>query len=357
MIRIHQRERLFILPLITVLFFSIFSVPLAAAQTNNGSFSLQISPSPIIDVIKPGVSRSTDFTIRNNSPQAETLKVELKKFNVSSVTGQINLTDEPPSDVTDWIKVSEPTVTILSGAYATEHIAINPPTSVGFSYSFAVELSRQTESTAVTGKTKLKGSVAVFVLLTVDRPGVQRKFTISEFSTSRQLYEYLPASFTIKLRNTGNTIVQPFGNIYIQRNINSSQPISVINFNNSGAYLLPDVSRNLTSDWQDGFPIYKEIKSADNTLPKKSLVWDWSNAQNFRFGHYYAKLIAVYNDGQRDVPVEAIIGFWVIPWKLIIIGLVVILILITGAVTIIRKPIKTINRKRRGKKDTSPDQE
>ena len=39
------------------------------------------------------------------------------------------------------------------------------------------------------------------------------------------------------------------------------------------------------------------------------------------------KLVGVYNDGQRDVPIESEITFWILPWK-ILLGLLIVLVLV-----------------------------
>ncbi len=346
----REHNRLF-LHRFSVIFASFFlliillAIPLASnAQTDEGAFSIQVTPSPIIDAIKPGVSRTIEFTVRNTGTRKEELRADLKKFNINN-SGEVELTDEYPDDVKDWIKLSDPTFMVEPGASFTEKLIINPPETVGFSYNFTIVISRDKEPVNNDGKTKIKGSVAVFTLLAVDRPGVQRKFEISEFSSSRRVYEYLPVDFTVKLKNTGNTIVRPFGNIFIQRTASSSQPISVLKLNDAGGYMLPETSRTFPVDWSDGFPVYvKEGQVQEGQ--SKSLKWDWSRVQHLRYGKYYAKLVAVYNDGQRDVPVEAEVSFWIIPWKFIIVCLVLLGILITGIVTIVRKPLKTIKNKK-----------
>ncbi|MGB3073255.1 MAG: hypothetical protein WBB68_03290, partial [Candidatus Moraniibacteriota bacterium] len=36
-----------------------------------------------------------------------------------------------------------------------------------------------------------------------------------------------------------------------------------------------------------------------------------------RFGKYTAKMLLVYDDGTRDIPIEGVVSFWVMPWRLI----------------------------------------
>ena len=69
---------------------------------------------------------------------------------------------------------------------------------------------------------------------------------------------------------------------------------------------------------------------------------DFPKVQHLRFGHYTANLLAVYDNGTRDVPLEASISFWVIPWR--VIGIIVLFIgLIAGLITyivILRRRLK-----------------
>ena len=123
----------------------------------------------------------------------------------------------------------------------------------------------------------------------------------------------------------------------------SSEPVNVQPVNGTGAYILPDVSRTLQTDWSTGFPVYKDTAEAG----KKKLFWNWSDLQNFRIGHYVAKAIVIYNDGTRDVPAEASIDFWVIPWKMLAILLVVTVLLVVGVVSIVRKTLKVTKKKHR----------
>jgi hypothetical protein len=166
----------------------------------------------------------------------------------------------------------------------------------------------------------------VFTLINVDKPGAVRKLEVSDFKASQAIYEYLPAKFSVTFRNVGNTIVQPYGNVFIQRSANDTQPTVTLPVNDKGGYLLPETPRTLAMQWDQGFPVFKSTVSADGK-ENNDLVWDWSKLTDFRIGPYTAKLVAIYNDGQRDVPIERVVTFWVIPWRTILILTAVISIL------------------------------
>lgn len=319
--------------------FSMVFVPIfahAQAPSDEG-FSLQVTPSPLVATVKPGTTTTLEMNIRNTNSKAQKLKMGLRTFTVDENSGQVNLGNSEPPDVKDFVSFASPTFDVEAGAIFTQKITVDTPKNAGFTYSFAITISRNDANLPQTSTgAKIKGSVAVFTLLNVDKPGSTRKFELGQFSVGRHVYEFLPATFSVKLKNTGNTLVQPKGNFYIQRGSNDQSPLMVLPLNDSGGYILPSSSRTFTASWKDGFPHY-ETDPNDPNGTKKHLVWDWGSLSHFRFGKYTAKIVAIYDDGQRDVPVTSEVTFWVIPWR-IILGLVVVMsLLIVGVVTIIRK--------------------
>lgn len=307
-----------------------------AQQTRERDFSLQVTPSPIVQTLKPGEQKNVDLRIRNNGSQPEQLKAELRSFIFDDATGDIRLTDDVPGEVKDWVSFAYPVFNITPGATFTQQLRMNTPADAGFSYAFAVTLQRTVPTVPTGGKPAIEGSVAVFTLLSIDKPGAERKFNILQFSSKKRIYEYLPAEFEIQIKNTGNTLTQPAGNVFIQRSSASSEPVSVLALNSAGSYILPGMSRTLRTSWEEGFPVYKLKQEATNTNPERYLSWEWGNAEKFRIGRYVAKVVAVYNDGQRDIPVFAEVAFWVFPWKLFLGLLLLVSIGIAGIISIIR---------------------
>lgn len=309
-----------------------------SAQTNDpGQFALDVSPSPLVETVRPGDKKDLDLRIRNANTKTEDLKVELRAFKAGQ-NGEVELADTAPQEVASWVTFDKPTFKIEPGAFFTETIHVAVPENAGFSYTFAIVISRVKQEVPKDAQAAIRGSVAVFALLSVDRPGAARSFSVESLTSEKRTYEFLPAKFTVKLKNTGNTIVQPTGNIFIQRK-GSSEPIAVLSLNPKGNYLVPDSGRTLDVLWDSGFPVYRSEKVAANAETQKKLVWDWSKAQDFRFGKYTAKLVAVYNDGRRDVPVVNQVEFWVIPWKLLVLISLVLIVTIIGLIVILKKII------------------
>jgi hypothetical protein len=323
--------------------FTFIAAPVSAQS--NRSFSLQVTPSPLVLSVKPGETFTTELKIRNNGEKTEQLKIEPRSFNINGDTGEVALSDGTPGDINNWIAFADPTFTILPGQWFTQRITIKMPKDAGFSYSFALVISRASDATTLKpGETNIKGSVAVFTLIAVDRPGAKREVSVTNFAASKRVYEYLPTEFKTTLKNSGNTIVQPYGNIFIQRSGSSKNAISTLPVNEGKGYILPGSSRTLTSSWDEGFPVYKTTKLADNSQPVSKLTWEWNKLSDFRFGRYTAKLVAVYNDGTRDVPIEAETTFYVIPWKILIGVMLVIGLIGIGIFTLVKKSVVAIKR-------------
>lgn len=311
----------------------------ALAQTSNAGFSIQVTPSPIVESIEPGVTKTVELKIRNQNSKPETLKMGLRAFSVKE-NGDIDLKNDEPQDVKDWVSFANPVFEIAAGEWFTQKITFAVPKEAGFTYSFAVTISRSAPPQKETGTTAIEGSVAVFTLLSTNRADATRKLDLVTFSSKKKVYDYLPAIFSVTLKNGGNTLLKPTGTVYIQRTSKSDNPIATMTFNASGAYILPDVTRTISLDWASGFPVHK----TDSTTNKTKLLWNWSDLQHFRFGKYVAKAVVVYNDGQRDIPVEAEISFWVIPWKMLTVLFLLIALVVTGVVTIVKKAIRVARK-------------
>lgn len=293
------------------------AVNVAHATDNN--FALQVSPSPLVTTLKPGETKTVELKIRNASAEAETLKIEARSFTFRSSDGTIELDDTLAPAFANWLTLPAPGFTVQPGEWQTQTIRIHLPENTGFSYSFALVISRNAATDSVNNGRLLKGSVAVFTLINVDRPGAKKKIDISSITTDKSVYEFLPATVTVRVKNTGNTIARPYGNIYIQRG-ETGDPLATLAVNDTQAYILPGTERNLTANWSDGFPVYTTDTDASGKS-STTLNWNFDYLRKFRFGQYTAKVVAVYNDGTRDVPIVGEVTFWVIPWKAIL-GLV-----------------------------------
>jgi hypothetical protein len=314
-----------------------------AAAANVGDFSLQVYPSPLSTEVKPGTKTTIELHVRNNAAQTENLKIAPRAFKIDDTSKQLHIVDDQVPDIAKWITFSAPTFNIASAQTFTETITFNVPKEAGFSYAFALVIERVKEQQGIPSQRSLNASVAIFSLINVDRPGAVRSLEVTSFRTSYGTYEYLPAEFTVELKNTGNTIVQPSGNIFVKQSPGDATPLATLLVNDAGGYILPGTTRTFTAAWDNGFQVVTKKPQTDGST-KEELTWNWNKLGDIRIGEYSAKLVAVYDDGHRDVPLEAELSFWVIPWKMLLIVLAALLLVAAGVWSLVRGVFK-VSRK------------
>ena len=316
------------------------NMPKAAAA--GADFNLTTSPLPLDLVVKPGHTVTTDLRVQNSSTAVANIKVSLLKFKANGQNGNPELLPRQPGDsFFDWVSFSRSSFTAQPGQWNDVQVTINAPSSAAFGYYYAILFSNANDDQSATkpNSTSLSGAVATLVLLDVQAPGEKRQLGVDNFSVGKKLYEYLPVNFAVKVHNSGNVHGIPSGSIFITK---GKSTVAVLDINPGGGNVLPDSNRSFNVTWNDGFPVFTqkidhgELVSNNKSQPVYTLSWNFANTGKFRFGHYNAHLLLTYDNGTSDVPVEANVAFWVIPWKLGLILLAILLIVGFGLFTLIR---------------------
>jgi hypothetical protein len=243
------------------------------------------------------------------------------KFAASGDTGEPDLFDLKPSDTyVSWVHFSPAEFTAQPNVWTSVKMTIDIPENAGLGYYLAVTFSRASEPREK-ATASLKGAVATLVLLDVHTANEKRSLELASFTTDHGLYEYLPANFKVKLHNNGNIYLDGTGNIFIQR---GGKTVDTLDFNAAGGSVLPNSNRVFTVPWSNGFPYFKQRIVNDKPVNKYDLKWDFTKLNHLRIGRYTAKLLVVYDNGKQDVPLEASLNFWVLPWKLMLVGIAVL---------------------------------
>ncbi|HTE22289.1 MAG TPA: hypothetical protein VK674_04585 [Candidatus Limnocylindria bacterium] len=336
--------------LATVLFAVLQPAPVAAQTASGGRLDLTSSPLPISLKAKPGKTVETELRVRNSGTKTEKLKVGLMKFSAFGEEGKPRLEERAPGDdYFNWVKFSKTQLEARPNEWQSVKMTITLPETAAFGYYYAVTFTRA-DAEAAEGnlESAVRGGSATLVLLEADVPGAKRDVSLQEFTASKRTYEFLPARFTIKLHNNGTVHTAPTGTIFINK---GSQQVAALGVNQTKGNILPDSSRVYAAAWDEGFPAYR-AKEADGQVvlkdgePEYELKWDTNKLKNLRFGKYSATLVMVYDDGTRDVPLEATVSFWVIPWRLIGGGLLVAVFVGIGIWSTGRKVIARIKKLR-----------
>lgn len=327
------------------------SIPQAHAQSGDGSLNLTTSPLPINLSIEPGETTTTELRIKNSGTETENLQVGLLKFGANNDSGQPRLADrEPGDDYFDWVSFSEDRFEAEPNVWKSITMTIATPPEAGLGYYYAVTFTRDQGADRTDQGASLEGGTAILVLLDVRVPYSLRKVEIDSFKVSRSVYEFLPAEFEVSLKNTGNIHLIPSGSIFITK---GDEQVAVLDVNESRGNILPDSARDFTASWSEGFPHYEPVEedgrivANDDGTPKTRLKWDLSKAGDLRFGKYKATLLMAYDDGEKDVPIEAVLTFWVIPWRIIFAVLLVVGLLLAGVYAITKNIFKRPDKRKK----------
>lgn len=304
--------------------------------------NLTVSPISVNLVTDPGQLATTSIKIRNNSESPEFLTLRLATFTANASGDAPIIRDFENNDPTkEWLSFSEESFRVSAGEWKTIQLSFSPPESAALGYYYAVLVERQTETIAAEGASVISGVPAILVLTEVRSPLAKKQLELVSFTATKRLYEYLPAEFKVVIKNTGNIQTLPIGDIFIDGQ--RTNDISIMQLNPAKGMILPGTQRTYTVNWNEGFP---KFVSERNELGEEEtkLEWDFSQADTFRIGKFTATTLFVYDDGERDIPTESSVSFWVIPWRLIgIILLILLLDLFRSKIfTLIKKAIASL---------------
>lgn len=335
---------------VAVLLIALAPISTLAAPVNNGALNLVTSPAILPVTAKPGQTFTTEIRVKNTSAAPERLKLEVLKFGPGILDGQADIVAFEPTDTQkNWVRPSQNEFTAEPNVWQTVKLTISVPRDAGFGYYYAFKFARQNPGTAEENKSNIVGGSAVLMLLAINRPDAKRQAELVSISADKRMYEFLPAAISVKLRNSGNVHFAPSGNVFISKvGQPATETIATIPINSGGGYILPNSNRSYTAEWSDGWPHYEVQRQPNGQLavdkeanPKKSLVWGQPDPSKLRFGEYRATVVMAYTDTQgRDVPVEGEVRFWVIPWRIIAVTLLVGLSLLFGFYAMIRSLVR-----------------
>jgi hypothetical protein len=257
--------------LLVLLTFTYFlSAPLASviAQTRASS----ASPSSLIDQIvdapaKTGLSltispvflnltaytgKTVKSTIKltNNNTFAERYKLSVMKFKPDEKGESIIPVEDTSGDESlSWIHILQPEIVVQGKSSETVQFEVKVPDYAFLGYYFGISVQRAKEQFARTDTTNVVGQAIMPIMLDVVRegdkgqlfvdgdPNIYKRAELVSFTTSSWWYEYLPAEFEVKFKNTGKVHLVPFGNILIQQ---GDTDLGSLMFNESGGNTLLD---------------------------------------------------------------------------------------------------------------------
>jgi hypothetical protein len=280
------------------LFFAAFALvffmgtKIAGAE---GSLSVTVTPPLFQITIGPGEKWSSTIKVVNNNPSDVAYYADVMNFEANGESGSskfMPIIGETPAErsisLASWIQISHEPILIGAGQSREVPFTVDIPIDAAPGGHYAAILIGTQPGNEGSEGSVVKVSSFVSSLLFVRIKGdVHESGRIREFSTDKTLYQEPAANFSVRFENTGNTHLQPQGDITIFNMWGKERGKLLINQKSNFGNVLPKSTRKFEFSW-------KGEESA------------------FDIGRYSALVTLGYgSDGKQNA--SAKIYFWVVP--------------------------------------------
>lgn len=271
--------------------------------------ALTVSPARIELSGDPGSPVTGKMLVTNEQDRDQTFYTSVENFEAQGETGTPNFTPSKEG-LASWVSV-ESQITIKKGERVEIPFTINVPKDADAGGHFAAIFLSTSPTTAKAGEVAVGAKVGSLILLRVSgdiKEGAQvLSFGLKDGGS---FVSSLPVDFTYRFSNSGNDRANPKGNIVIRNTIGMES--ASIDANPTTGNVLPNSVRRFDTKWGE------EVLPADASFLDKVSY----EARNFAFGIYFANLDLSFGSTGK---VESSTTFFVLPWHLLI---VVILVLV-----------------------------
>lgn len=289
--------------------------------------ALTVSP-PIIEIeAKKGDIINQVLKVKNESSENAVYYLSSQKFIAANESGQPSFVEGKAEDVdlASWIKFGITSITIPAGQTVELPFSIVVPQFAGPGRHYAAIFlgTVPPDTKAEASQVAVASRVGALVLVKIAGE-IKESAEVSEFSTSAESYASLPVDFNIRIKNSGNVHLKPSGSVLIKNMFGSVAGKVVIN--ETGGNILPDQIRKFDASW---------VKNGNATGATTFWGKYRQEKENYAFGKYTADLMLSYGIAGRNLSGST--SFWVIPWHVIIVNLVVIVLAVIIIYFLVKK--------------------
>jgi len=309
-----------------VVFGVFFSFPFFAQ-------ALTISPPRLELTGDPGDIIEETLTLTNEKNISQQFFLSFENFEAQGETGTPSFV-EPKSGLGTWMS-SQPSVSLLPGESKIIPFTIKIPENAEAGGHFASIFWGTNPSGNNGGQVSIGAKVGTLILLSVSGD-IKEEAGLLSFNTTNKkfFYKTLPIEFEYRFKNDGNDRIKPVGNALIRNTL--FIPTEKIDANISAGNILPNSIRKYNFKWL-------EYDRGVNYINREG-YWNqfWDNVtyewKNFALGLYSANLKLEY--GLQSQKVSKTVFFFVFPYELVIVMIVVLSIVYFVG----RKLIRRYNR-------------
>jgi hypothetical protein len=292
----------------------------AQSTPNNSGQALEIAPPVLNLTANPGQTINAKLSLRDVSKTQLIVTGQINDFVASGEDGTpkilLDETEPNPYSLKNWIK-SLPRLDLKPRQIENLPITISVPSNAAPGGYYGVIRFTATPPDLKDQGVSLSASLGALVLLKVNG-AVKENLSIASFGVSKggkigTLFETAPLSFIERIKNNGNTHEEPTGQVIITDMF--GKKIAAVNVNLESHNILP-----------------QSIRRFDQPLDSSVL------GDRQLFGRYTAQLKITYGPNKESI--TATKTFWVIPYTLIGLGIV----LLISSFFILRIIIRRYNR-------------
>lgn len=292
-----------------VLSISLIGALSTLTHLNFQAKALTVSPVKIELSAAAGESLVGSFKLTNEQDKEGDYYVSFANFEAQGETGAPLFTDGNEG-LASWMQLlpSELTSVHLNVGETKEiSYQVDVPEDASPGGHFAAIFWGTSSETDESQGVALGAKVGILVFLTVEG-GIQEKGGFLEFDTlnGENVFNTLPIGFFYRIQNEGVDRIIPEGNLTIKNILGLNSWQSSINKNQNN--VLPTSIRRFEESWEDLSLAPVEM----SFLEKAEHQW-----QYFALGYYTAELDVKL--GASSEASIATVGFWVLPWQLLII--------------------------------------
>lgn len=283
--------------------------------------ALTVSPVRLEMYGDPGITVKGKIILLNEQAETKTFYSSFENFESRGETGNPYFLPGTEGLAT-WIKTSKQ-VTIKSGERKTIPFSVQIPQNADPGGHFAAIFWSTSPTKKEGGQVSVSAKIGVLVLLKVSGE-IKEGGGLLEFSAknNQKFFTVLPIHFVYRFKNGGGDRIKPKGDIKIENTFGMTK--TILPANKSQGNVLPDSIRRFEVVWQEktnNNQIKSVIQEPETNLGFFGIAKkQW---KNFAFGLYKAKLNL--NFGAKKSALTYV--FFVIPWQLLSLMLIIILII------------------------------
>lgn len=277
--------------------------------------AVTVSP-PIIEIdAARGDVINQVLKVRNESESAVTYYLTAERFIASGEEGQPQFVGEDIG-LSTWMDFPVENVTVPGGETVEIPFTIAIPNFAGPGGHYAAIFLSTLPPDSAAGGSQVSIAQKIGTLVLVRIAGdIKEGANISEFEAAGDTFDSLPVDFNLRVENTGNVHVKPMGTILLKNMFGSVA--GQVAVNDAGGNVLPEQIRKFTPTW-----VKNPNAVGANTFWGKYR----QQKENYAFGKYNADLTLAYGTAGKVLTADT--SFWVIPWNIIIVNLIILVILV-----------------------------